>query len=182
MGFADLLMFYLVTGISLRWIATAAHAGPSAIVIWIGAWLCFYVPLALSVVELSSRYPRKAALCLEQACLRRLCRLHRRLELLDQQSALFSCGPLFRSQQCSVHARAEVDAPLGPVPAYYVVFALGRWPPLTLMQLWSVSNMGKWLHNVGAFAMWIPAVIVIVMGVRSRWHRFGSATVFTASH
>ena len=62
MGFADLLMFYLVTGISLRWIATAAHAGPSAIVIWIGAWLCFYVPLALSVVELASRYPQEGGL------------------------------------------------------------------------------------------------------------------------
>lgn len=62
MGFSDLLMFYVVTGVSLRWIATAAHAGPSAIVIWIGAWLCFYVPLALSVVELASRYPQEGGL------------------------------------------------------------------------------------------------------------------------
>jgi hypothetical protein len=59
MGFADLVLFYVVTGISLRWIATAATLGPSAIVIWIGAWLCFYVPLALSVLELSSRYPQE---------------------------------------------------------------------------------------------------------------------------
>lgn len=50
MGFADLVMFYVVTGISLRWIATAAAAGPSSLVIWIGVWLCFYVPLALSVL------------------------------------------------------------------------------------------------------------------------------------
>jgi hypothetical protein len=60
MGFADLVLFYVVTGISLRWIATAASGGPSAIVIWIGAWLCFYLPLALSVLELSSRYPQEA--------------------------------------------------------------------------------------------------------------------------
>jgi amino acid transporter len=59
MGFRDLLLFYVVTGISLRWIATAAAAGPSAIVIWIGAWLAFYTPLALSVIELSSRYPNE---------------------------------------------------------------------------------------------------------------------------
>ena len=57
MGFRDLVLFYVVTGISLRWIATAAAAGPSSIVIWIGAWLVFYIPLAFSVVELSSRYP-----------------------------------------------------------------------------------------------------------------------------
>jgi len=62
MGFADLVMFYVVTGISLRWIATAAAAGPSSIVIWIGVWLCFYLPLALSVLELSSRYPQEGGL------------------------------------------------------------------------------------------------------------------------
>ena len=38
MGFRDLVLFYVITGISLRWIATAAAAGPSSIVIWIGAW------------------------------------------------------------------------------------------------------------------------------------------------
>src|SRR2546423_11034684 len=62
MGFVDLVLFYVVTGISLRWIATAATAGPSAVVIWFGAWLAFYVPLALSVVELSSRYPQEGGL------------------------------------------------------------------------------------------------------------------------
>ena len=62
MGFRDLVLFYVITGISLRWIATAAAAGPSSIVIWIGAWLCFYTPLALSVLELSSRYPDEGGL------------------------------------------------------------------------------------------------------------------------
>src|ERR1700740_1941377 len=61
-GFRDLLLFYVVTGISLRWIATAAAAGPSSIAIWIGAWLAFYTPLALSVLELSSRYPHEGGL------------------------------------------------------------------------------------------------------------------------
>ena len=62
MGVRDLILFYVVTGISLRWIATAAAAGPSSVVIWIGAWLAFYTPLAVSVVELSSRYPHEGGL------------------------------------------------------------------------------------------------------------------------
>src|SRR6266567_5301267 len=62
MGFLDLVLFYVVTGISLRWIATAASAGPSAVIIWFGAWLTFYTPLALSVIELSSRYPQEGGL------------------------------------------------------------------------------------------------------------------------
>ena len=62
MGFADLVLFYVVTGISLRWIATAAAAGPSSIVIWIAALFLLYAPLALSVLELSSRYPNEGGL------------------------------------------------------------------------------------------------------------------------
>jgi len=33
LGFRDLLFFYIVTSFSLRWVATAAAAGPSALVI-----------------------------------------------------------------------------------------------------------------------------------------------------
>src|ERR1700722_13140615 len=57
MGFRDLVLFYVVTGISLRWIATAAGHGPSSLVIWFAGWLFLYIPLALSVIHLSSRYP-----------------------------------------------------------------------------------------------------------------------------
>src|ERR1051325_3439616 len=45
MGFGDLVLFYLVTALSLRWIATAAAAGPSSIVIWILGCLTYFVPL-----------------------------------------------------------------------------------------------------------------------------------------
>ena len=57
MGFRDLVLFYVVTGVSLRWIATAASHGPSSLVVWLLGWLFLYVPLAFSVIELSSRYP-----------------------------------------------------------------------------------------------------------------------------
>ena len=54
--------FYLVTGFSLRWIATAAAAGPSALVIWVIAALGFFVPLVFTVLELSSRYPEEGGI------------------------------------------------------------------------------------------------------------------------
>src|ERR1700740_754782 len=62
MGFRDLFLFYIVTGISLRWIATAATVGASAVVFWLIALCAFYLPLALSVMELSSRYPEEGGL------------------------------------------------------------------------------------------------------------------------
>src|SRR5208282_496237 len=62
MGFRDLALFYVVTGISLRWIATAATAGASAIAIWLIAWFAFYLPFVLSIMELSSRYPQEGGM------------------------------------------------------------------------------------------------------------------------
>src|SRR6185295_6153757 len=57
LGFRDLLLFYVVTTFSLRWIASAAAAGPSALVIWIAAAAGLFVPLVFATLELSSRYP-----------------------------------------------------------------------------------------------------------------------------
>ncbi len=62
LGFRDLFFFYIVTSLSLRWIGTAAAAGPSAVVIWILAAATFFVPLVVSVLELSSRYPQEGGL------------------------------------------------------------------------------------------------------------------------
>src|SRR5512135_1180447 len=56
LGMRDLVMFCVVTGISVRWIGTAAAAGPSAITIWLGAFALFYLPLLAAVLELSSRF------------------------------------------------------------------------------------------------------------------------------
>ena len=61
-GFLDLTMFYVVSGLSLRWIATAAASGPSSIAVWIFAWVGFFLPLAACVLELSSRYPEEGGL------------------------------------------------------------------------------------------------------------------------
>ncbi len=59
MGFRDLLLFYLVTGFTVRWLGAAASAGPSSVVIWLLACVAFYVPLMFTVLELSSRYPNE---------------------------------------------------------------------------------------------------------------------------
>src|SRR5437016_10511310 len=64
MGLGDLVLFYVVTALSLRWIATAAAGGPSSIVIWIVGCLLYFVPLTLCVLELSSRYPEEGGMYL----------------------------------------------------------------------------------------------------------------------
>ena len=45
-----------------RWIGAAAHNGQSSISIWVLASLFFFVPTALVIVELSTRFPAEGGL------------------------------------------------------------------------------------------------------------------------
>src|SRR3954471_13019128 len=62
LGVRDLVLFNLVAVVGLRWLATAAKAGPSALVLWILAALFFFVPQGLVVTELSSRFPQEGGI------------------------------------------------------------------------------------------------------------------------
>ncbi len=179
MGFADLLMLYVVTGISLRWLATAAHAGPSAIVVWLGAWLLFYVPLALSVIELASRYPQEGGLYVWSK--KAFGDFSGYISAWTYWTSNLPYFPaiLYFAAGNVLYVGGERWMYLSNRPSYYVWFSLAALALTTLLHLLGL-NLGKWLHNVGAFGMWIPALIVIVMGLVG-WHRFGSANQFTVA-
>src|ERR1700691_3860817 len=62
MGFWDVLLFNIATVVGPRWIAAAGHNGTSSISLWILAALFFFVPGALVINELSSRFPEEGGL------------------------------------------------------------------------------------------------------------------------
>jgi glutamate:GABA antiporter len=177
LGFRDLVLFYVVTGISLRWIATAAAAGPSSIVIWIGAWFCFYLPLALSVLELSSRYPSEGGLYVWSK--RAFGDFSGFMSAWTYWTSNLPYFPavLYFAASNILFIRENAWAHLSNNATFYIVFSLLTLSAATLMNIVGL-DVGKWLHNFGALAMWIPVGIVIIMGLIA-WHRYGSATSFT---
>jgi amino acid transporter len=177
LGFRDLVLFYVVTGISLRWIATAAAAGPSSIVIWIGAWFCFYLPLALSVLELSSRYPGEGGLYVWSKQAFGEFSGFMAAWVYWTSNLPFFPAVLYFAASNILFVRENAWAHLSNNATFYVIFSLITLSLATLMNIVGL-DIGKWLNNVGALAMWIPAAIVIVMGLIA-WHRYGSATSFT---
>lgn len=177
LGFRDLILFYVVTGVSLRWIATAASAGPSSIVVWIGAWFAFYLPLALCVIELSSRYPDEGGIYVWSK------RAFGDFSGFITAWTYWSCNlPYFPAVLYFAASNALYMnsrwAHLEHSTTYYVVFSLVSLSVAALLNVFGL-DVGTWLHNMGAVAMWIPVGIIIVMGAIA-WHRFGSATAFTA--
>jgi amino acid transporter len=179
MGFSDLLMFYIVTGISLRWIATAASAGPSSIVIWVGAWFCFYTPLALSVIELSSRYPQEGGLYVWSK--RAFGDFSGYMSGWTYWTSNLPYFPavLYFAASNLLFVRGGQGSELIGSRAYYMWFSILALMLITFLNVIGL-NYGKWLHNVGAFGMWIPVVIIVVMGLYA-WRNYGSATSFTVA-
>jgi amino acid transporter len=177
MGFRDLLMFYVVTGVSLRWIATAAAAGPSSIVIWIGAWLAFYTPLALSVIELSSRYPNEGGLYVwSKRAFGDFSGFMAAWTYWTSNLPYFPAVLYFAASNV-LFMRQTQWSHLSASPTFFVIFALVTLAAATVLNVVGL-DVGKWLHNVGALAMWIPVLIVVGMGLLA-YHRFGSATTFS---
>jgi glutamate:GABA antiporter len=177
MGFRDLMLFYVVTGVSLRWIATAAAAGPSSIIIWIGAWLIFYTPLALSVIELSSRYPEEGGIYVWSK------RAFGDFAGFITAWTYWGCNlpyfpaALYFAASNALYIRHESWGHLSTSTTYYIVFSVLALTLATLLNLFGL-NVGTWLHDLGALAMWIPVVIIIGMA-GLMWHRYGAATHFT---
>jgi len=179
MGFADLILFYVVTGISLRWIATAASAGPSAIVIWVGAWVCFFIPLVLSVIELSSRYPQEGGLYVWSK--RSFGDFAGFIAAWTYWTSNLPYFPavLYFAGSNALYIRGQQWNYLSDHPSFYICFSLAALAVITVMNLIGL-NVAKWLHNVGALGMWLPVLIIVAMGPIA-WRRFGSATHFTVS-
>lgn len=177
MGFPDLLLFYLVTGFTVRWIGSAAAAGPSAIVIWLMACVALYVPLMFTVLELSSRYPNEGGCYVWSKrafgdfagfitgwtywC----CNLpyFPGLFYFTAATALFIGGPEWQR--------------LADSRLYFIGFSLLA---LALAAGLNVRGLavGKWLHNLGAIGLWVPGLFLLGLGLVA-WLRFGSATPFT---
>jgi amino acid transporter len=179
MGLQDLVMFYLVTALSLRWIATAAAAGPSSIVIWIAGCVAYFVPLTFCVLELSSRYPEEGGMYLWSKKAFGEFAGFMTGWMYWTANLPYYPGLLYFAAGNALFIGGDRWQRLSTNSFYFIVVALGGLALGFYLNLIGL-NVGKWLHNLGAIGSWLPAVMLIVMGTAA-WFRFGSATHFATS-
>ncbi|HEX5855703.1 MAG TPA: APC family permease [Thermoanaerobaculia bacterium] len=179
LGFRDLVFFYTLTCFSLRWIATAAEAGPSSLVVWVLAALGLFVPLAASVLELSSRYPEEGGLY-----------VWTRRAFGDFPGFLagflywasnlpFFPALLYFTAANALFLGGARGAALQDNRGFFLAFSLFG---LMLACAANIRGLryGTWLHNAAAVATWIPAILLVVCGGLV-FARFGPATSFSAA-
>src|ERR1700722_14643867 len=176
MGFRDLVLFYIVTGISLRWIATAATVGASAVVIWLIAWSAFYLPLALSVMELSSRYPQEGGLYIwSKRAFGEFPGFITGWTYWTSNLPYFPAILYFTAGNALFIGPARWQS-LSNNKTYFLLFALCGLALATFLNLIGLS-VGKRLHNLGALGTWLPIAILFAFGGIA-FHRCGCASAF----
>lgn len=177
--FRDLTLFYVAGLLSIRWSATAAAAGPGSLIVWLAALFCFFIPLAASVMELSSRYPDEGGLYVWTQ------------RAFGDGSGFLAAwtywmsnlpyfpGVLYYGAASMLFALGSHARALSASPLYFILFACSALALITLLNIRGV-DAGKWLNNVSAFGGILPLCLLIVLAALS-WSRFGSATHFTAT-
>lgn len=180
LGVVDLILFYLAGGLSVRWIATAAAAGPSTITIWLFACVCFFLPLAASVLELSSRYPQEGGLYVwTQKAFGDFSGFIAAWTYWMSNLPYFP-GVLYFGAGCALFAAGKHGEHLANNGAYYLLFALAWLVVITGLNIFGL-RLGKWLNNVCSMGAWVSVIVLLCLATVFAT-RYGMATSFNASH
>jgi amino acid transporter len=175
MGLADVTLFMVTAGSTLQWTATAASSGPSSLIVWVLGAIGMLLPIAVTVVFLSARYPDEGGL---YAWTRRAFGPFAGFmtgwtywsgTLAFLPSVLyFGAGAVL----LSLPGSPEADAG----PRYFIAFSIVTLLVSAVLNVRGL-RIAKWLNGAGAVARWGGMVLLIVLGLATYW-RFGSATPF----
>ena len=181
LGLRDLVLFNLVAVLGLRWLATAAKSGPSAITLWLLAALFFFVPQGLVVTELSSRYPEEGGIY--SWTKRALGERHGYVcgWCYWVNNVLYYPSLLMSAAVIATYAIGKGDGPLASDWTYVL--------PATLICLWVAALLnivgvgtGKWLQNAGGIGTYLTGVIMVALAIAFVATGRPSANPITASN
>jgi amino acid transporter len=179
LGLRDLVLFNVVAVLGLRWLATSAKTGPSAMGLWLLAAVFFFVPQGLAVVELSSRFPQEGGVYFWTK------------RALGEGHG-FLCGWCYWICNVLYYPNLLISS---AVIALYVVgkggtsaeSSIAYIVTATLVCLWLAVAMnivgagtGKWLQNLGGIGTYIPGVVLVVLGAWSAIAHHPSANALSA--
>jgi len=177
LGTFDIVLLNVAAIISFRWLAVAAQVGPSSLTLWVLGLLTFFVPSALTVLELNSRLPGEGGMYTWSKTA--FGDVHAFIVgwsywvgnlVFFPSILLFAAGVFLYSHDGWLE--------LADSAFYNAAFSL------TVLWLAIVLNIfglerAKWLQNIGGIATWMAGALVIIGGALA-WHKFGSATRFGA--
>jgi len=180
MGFWDVLLFNIATVLGPRWIAAAGHNGTSSISLWLLAAVLFFVPMALVINELSSRFPEEGGLYVWSK--EAFGDFHGFVAGWTYwvYTIFYFPGLLLASTSMSAYVMAGKGAELAQDRTFLLAGSLGLLFVAVMLNLIGL-NIGKWLQNAGGVSTYLPLLILVVVGA-VMWVKHGSVTPFTLAN
>lgn len=177
MGFWDVMFFNIATVLGPRWIAAAAHNGTSSLSLWVLAAVLFFVPMALVINELSSRFPEEGGLYVwaKEA----FGDFHGFVAGWTYwiYTIFYFPGLLLASASMSAYVLGGKGAALSQDRTFLLAGSLGLLFVAVIFNIIGL-HVGKWLQNAGGVSTYVPLLILVgVAGVL--WMRQGPITHFT---
>lgn len=177
LGLRDAVLFFVVAGSNLQWVAAAAAAGASSLTVWIIGCFAMFVPLSISVVFLSSHYPDEGGLYVwSKRAFGPFAGFMTGWTYWASNLPYFPALLYFAAGNALFIAGAPGRALAGS-PAYFIAVALGGLALATVVNVYGLQ-VGKWLINVGGAARWSVTLLLVLLGALT-WWRFGPATHFS---
>jgi amino acid transporter len=177
MGFWDVLLFNIAAVLGPRWIAAAAHNGTSSISLWVLAAVFFFLPTALIIIELSTRYPAEGGLYVWSK--EAFGDFHGFVAGWSYWIYTFFYFPglLSASVAMSVFIGGPKYGWLADNKAYTLGTSLGLLAIAVVLNLVGL-NIGKWLQNAGGVGTYVPLLMLLGIGGYIYFHS-GSVTHFS---
>ena len=176
LGLLDLVLLNVAAIISFRWLSIAAQIGPASLTLWLFGMLTFFLPSALTVLELSSRLPGEGGIYIwSRAAFGELHAFIVGWSYWVSNLVFFPSLLLFIAAAI-LFVRGGPWLALADSPLYNGAVCLGVLWFATLLNILGLSR-AKWLQNVGGFATWIAGALILGAGGLA-WRTSGSATAF----
>jgi amino acid transporter len=175
--FRDVVLFFVTTGTNLQWVAFAAGAGPSSLVVWgLGAFAMF-IPLAVCIISLSSRRPEEGGIYIwSREAFGPFAGFMTGWTYWCSNLPYFP-GLLYFTAGSALFVFGGEEQVRSAGPAYFVLASLAGLALATALNVVGLG-VGKWLNNAGAVSRWLSTFLLVGIGAAfARAH--GSATAFT---
>ena len=180
MGFWDVLLFNIATVLGPRWIAAAGHNGTSSISLWILAAVFFFVPGALVINELSSRFPEEGGLYSWSK--EAFGPFHGFVAGWTYwfYTVFYFPGLLLASASMAAYIIGGRGAALAQDRTFLMTVSLSMLLVAVLLNIVGL-NVGKWLQNAGGVGTYVPLLMLAGVAAVFCW-KHGSVTHFTVAN
>jgi amino acid transporter len=168
--FGDVVLFLVVAVVAPRWIATAAAVGPSALAVWAIAFLAFFVPLGVTVLDLSRRFPDEGGIYVWTREAFGDFAGFLTAWMYWSSNLVYFPALLYFTAGNALYALGPAGLALSDSAPYHIAVSLAGLLLAFALNLVGL-DVGKWLHNAGAIGTWAPIAMLIVAGGLA-WARF----------